>query len=250
MRLSRTQIDKLGERLRQGEPSAEDLRLLDEYRLSFGEPFATVIKAISQQLQLEPTGRPAKTTQSIVDKLQRESIRLTQVQDIAGCRVVLARVLDQDRAVASLCEIFPSARISDRRANPSHGYRAVHVIVHISGKAIEIQVRTDLQHLWAEFSEKLSDVFDPSIKYGGGDEDMRKTLNAVSKAVEENETIQQKIDALGERIDTLDTERAALLAQDRIQLEEMRETMIGRQQRLSERLRDLLVKLSGLRKER
>jgi ppGpp synthetase/RelA/SpoT-type nucleotidyltranferase len=248
MGLSKAQIDKLGERLREGEPSADDLRLLDEYRLSFGEPFAIVIKTISEQLQLEPTGRPAKTTRSITEKLQRESIRLTQVQDIAGCRLVVGRALDQDRAVASLCEIFPSARVADRRASPSHGYRAVHVIVQISGKTIEIQVRTDLQHLWAEFSEKLSDVLDPTIKYGGGDEDIRRTLNTVSKAVEENERIQQRIDVLEERIEALAPEGVAFLAQEKVQLEEMRETMIGRQQQLSERLRDLLVRLSGLRK--
>ena len=33
-----------------------------------------------------------------------------------------------------------------------------------------------LQHLWAEFSEKLSDVIDPSIKYGGGDDDIQAEL--------------------------------------------------------------------------
>jgi ppGpp synthetase/RelA/SpoT-type nucleotidyltranferase len=34
---------------------------------------------------------------------------------------------------------------------------------------IEIQVRTELQHLWAQLSERLSDMLDHSIKYGGGD---------------------------------------------------------------------------------
>jgi ppGpp synthetase/RelA/SpoT-type nucleotidyltranferase len=48
---------------------------------------------------------------------------------------------------------------------------------------IEIQVRTSLQHLWAEVSEKLSDQFDPAIKYGGGDDKIRQLLMNASAAV-------------------------------------------------------------------
>jgi putative GTP pyrophosphokinase len=249
MGLSKAQIDKLGERLKKGDSNADDLRLLDEYRLLFGEPFAVVSTTISERLGLEQTGRPAKTTKSITEKLQRESIRLTQVQDIAGCRVVVGRPPEQDRVVASLCEIFPTARVTDRRTNPSYGYRAVHVIVQISGKSVEIQARTDLQHLWAEFSEKLSDVLDPAIKYGGGDKDIRKALDTVSRAVEENETIQQRINVLGERIEALSTEHGVLFAEQKVQLEEMRETMIGREKRLSENLSALVARLSATRKK-
>ncbi len=222
--------------------------MLDEYRLSFGEPFGIVIKAISERLRLQPTGRPAKTTQSIVQKLQREKIRLTQIQDIAGCRLVVPRVLDQDRAVASLREVFPDAHVMDRRANPSHGYRAVHVIVEISGKTIEIQVRTDFQHLWAEVSEKLSDVLDPTIKYGGGDEDTRKMLDVVSKSVENNEAIQRQIDDLGEKIDAFSTAKAVDLTGEKLQIEKLREAMLTRQEQVSKPLRDVLGKLSSLRK--
>jgi ppGpp synthetase/RelA/SpoT-type nucleotidyltranferase len=34
--------------------------------------------------------------------------------------------------------------VIDRRINPSHGYRAVHIIAKVSGMPIEIQVRTSL----------------------------------------------------------------------------------------------------------
>jgi ppGpp synthetase/RelA/SpoT-type nucleotidyltranferase len=37
--------------------------------------------------------------------------------------------------------------VIDRREKPSHGYRAVHVIVECGGRMVEIQVRTELQHL-------------------------------------------------------------------------------------------------------
>jgi GTP pyrophosphokinase len=196
MPITKAQIDKLGDRLRRSESTADDLRMLDEYRLSFGEPFAIVIKTLSERLQLEPTGRPAKTTQSIVEKLQRESIRLTQVQDIAGCRLVVGGAMDQDRVLASILEIFPGAHLTDRRTNPSHGYRAVHVIVEISDKTVEIQVRTDLQHLWAEFSEKLSDVVDSTIKYGGGDAGWRHILEQASSLVRGVEQLERVVQML------------------------------------------------------
>lgn len=65
--------------------------------------------------------------------------------------------------------------------------RAVHVIVENSGKLIEVQVRTPLQHLWAELSEKLSDVVDASIKYGTGDRDILIILNVMSQKIKDQE---------------------------------------------------------------
>ncbi len=189
--LSNTQIDRLGDRLRQGSVTESDLRFLDEYRRSFGEAYETVVRTIRERLRLELTGRPAKSTSSLIEKLHRESIRLVQVQDIAGCRVVVADVPEQERIVASLCDLFPGAVVADRRSAPSYGYRAVHVTVRISGKLVEIQIRSSLQHSWAELSEKLSDVVDPAIKYGGGPDEVKKTLISASKAVatlEEAET--------------------------------------------------------------
>lgn len=171
----------------------QDLRMLDDYRRSFGEAHETVVATIRDQLQLEPTGRPAKSTISLIEKLHRESIRLAQVQDIAGCRIVVTDVSEQESVVASLRGIFPQASVIDRRAAPSYGYRAVHIVVKISGMLVEIQVRTLLQHLWAEISERLSDVLDPEIKYGGGDELTRKVLRTTSESVAKIEDVEMDI---------------------------------------------------------
>src|SRR5712664_1005208 len=97
--LSKTQIDKLGDRLKKGDITEADLRLLDEYRRSFSEGYEFVIRAIRAVLGLEATGRPAKSTTSIVEKLQRESIRLTQIQDIAGCRIIVPRIVEQQTII-------------------------------------------------------------------------------------------------------------------------------------------------------
>jgi ppGpp synthetase/RelA/SpoT-type nucleotidyltranferase len=61
------------------------------------------------------------------------------------------------------------------------------MIAEISGRHVEIQVRTHLQHLWAELSEKASDVMDPAIKYGGGPETWRKILAISSEIVRSDE---------------------------------------------------------------
>ena len=191
MALSKTQIDRLGNRLKDGSHTESDLRMLDDYRRSFGEAYEAVVGTLRQRGAL-PTGRLAKSTVSIVEKLRRESIRLSQVQDIAGCRVVVGDVLEQDQFVTGLEVDFPATTVIDRRESPSHGYRAVHVIVKMSGKLVEIQVRTALQHLWAEVSEKSSDVLDPTIKYGGGDQRWRIILAICSKSVASYEQFEKK----------------------------------------------------------
>ena len=88
--VSKSHIDRLGDRLRTGNIDEEDLRLLDRYRLSFSTSYEFVVGKIRDDLRYEPTGRPAKSTTSISEKLRRETIRLTQIQDIAGCRIVTA----------------------------------------------------------------------------------------------------------------------------------------------------------------
>ena len=181
--VSKTKIDRLGGRLRKGNIDEGDLQLLDSYRLSFAEPYELIVGTIRNDLSLEPTGRPAKSTSSISEKLRRESIRLTQIQDIAGCRLVVSDIIEQDKVVESLVRLFSNASIVDRRSIPSHGYRAVHVIASVRGKSVEIQVRTSLQHLWAELSEKFSDVVDPAIKYGGGDDVIQQILMRASNLV-------------------------------------------------------------------
>jgi putative GTP pyrophosphokinase len=167
--------------------------LLDSYRRSFADSYENVVGRIRGQLALEPTGRPAKSTTSIIDKLQRESIRLSQMQDIAGCRLTVADIGVQDEVVAQLKGLFRTVTIVDRRQHPSHGYRAVHIIIDDSGKFVEVQIRTSLQHLWAELSEKLSDVVDGAIKYGGGDEYALLLLNRMSYHIMKLETLPEGV---------------------------------------------------------
>src|SRR5947207_2142435 len=102
MSLIKTQIDKLGQRLRDADASESDLIALDEYRESFTIAYESVVQMIRENLGSEPAGRPAKTTKSITEKLRRETIRLSQMQDIAGCRLIVPDLLEQDNTVEKL----------------------------------------------------------------------------------------------------------------------------------------------------
>jgi len=181
-KLSTSQINKLGERLRKGQARDDDLRALDTFRRSFTSAYDRVFHELSKS-GLTPGGRPAKSTPSIIAKLNRERGRLSKMQDIAGCRIEVDNLVEQDRVVADLVAKFSNATVRDRRIKPSHGYRAVHLVVDSGGFLVEIQVRTPLQHGWASAVEKLADTIDPDIKYGGGPDEFRKIISLMSQTV-------------------------------------------------------------------
>src|SRR6476660_8791415 len=99
--LTISQLNKIGERLRNNIESEADIQSLEEFRASFGEAYQEVFDYLSS-IGLNPGGRESKTTQSIRAKLVREKTRLSKMQDIAGCRVVVDDLKAQDRAVESL----------------------------------------------------------------------------------------------------------------------------------------------------
>ncbi|HEY2322971.1 MAG TPA: hypothetical protein VGJ82_08905 [Thermoanaerobaculia bacterium] len=82
--LSNAQVDRLGERLRRGAFDEADRRTLDEYKLTFEPAYNRVVERVYRVTRLPLSGRPSKLTSSIGEKLKRESIRLSQMQDIAG----------------------------------------------------------------------------------------------------------------------------------------------------------------------
>ena len=59
----------------------------------------------------------------------------------------------------------------------------MHIIATAQSRPVEIQVRTELQHLWAQLSERLSDARGSAIKYGGGDPDIRQRLSEMSDLI-------------------------------------------------------------------
>ncbi|MEO8162810.1 MAG: RelA/SpoT domain-containing protein [Ilumatobacteraceae bacterium] len=136
-------------------------------------------RSSEKQLKIELEGRFSqnnfqfysrlKNLGTIREKLIRSALPLSRIRDIVGLRIVISggRGL-QDSVVSEIVNEVNAdrCRVIDRRSKPRSGYRAVHVEL-IRGAAIsEIQVRTQLQHQWANLFESLSKVVGRGIRYG------------------------------------------------------------------------------------
>lgn len=67
----------------------------------------------------------------------------------------------EDKVVESLTKVFENTTVVDRRNQPSHGYRAVHIVVKEGGKLVEIQVRTVSDKTAVkEIARELQDALD------------------------------------------------------------------------------------------
>jgi putative GTP pyrophosphokinase len=202
--LPRSRIDRLGELLRRGDPGEEDLHLLNRYRGLFRPALEHVVSLSQGIVDVEVTERQ-KTIRSIVAKLRREKTRLSRMQDIAGCRIVLPDMRAQDDFRGKVVESAPSWLIVDRRLRPSHHYRAVHLIADVEGLLVELQVRTALQQVWAELSEALDRLWE-GVKYGGGPPSVRRALSLSSDAIAGLESSEQSIFARVQRLRSMPSE--------------------------------------------
>ena len=173
MTLSNTLIGKLGDRLRSGDFSEADLDMLDAFRQTYSEideqAYQLIQRTLASTIGWTSTKRKRKTQQSIVDKLRRQPrLRLPQMQDIAGCRIVIQGGSQVADTLGSLLTgAFESLRWDiERKERHAHGYRATHIIAKKLQKFYEIQLRTYAQDIWANLIERLSDE-NNTLKYGG-----------------------------------------------------------------------------------
>jgi putative GTP pyrophosphokinase len=177
MTLSNSQITKLGDRLRSGDFSETDFTVLDEFRQTYSEideqAYQLIQRTLAATTGWTSTKRKRKTQQSIVDKLRRQSqLRLPQMQDIAGCRIVIQGGSQAADTLSSLLMgAFESLKWeSERKDRHAYGYRATHIIAKKGQKFYEIQLRTYAQDVWANLVESLSDE-NNTLKYGGSDQE-------------------------------------------------------------------------------
>lgn len=198
--ISRNQLDKLGDRLRDSEvPVDDDLELLQQVLAAYDE----VLQAVRQRLtglRLKPTVR-LKTTGTLVDKLRRDrTSSLKTVHDLAGARVVVQGTINdqnavRDRIVQHFSKDAAKIVVVDRREDPRAGYRAIHVVVRLEAVPVEIQIRTALQDSWAQVFERLADQWGRGIRYGEDPDrvseepaaaDRRKEIVALMMKLSEN----------------------------------------------------------------
>lgn len=123
-----------------------------------------------------------KRLSSIELKLKiRPKMKLTQMQDLGGCRAILPDIIDVQELVAlyrasglkhsllTIDDYISTPRVS--------GYRGVHLVYAYNsdksetynGLKIEMQLRSQLQHAWATSVEVVGMLVDQSLKSSLGD---------------------------------------------------------------------------------
>ncbi len=225
--ISGNQLRKLGERLaRDDRISEDDYNLLERVAGVYQATLDEVDERL-RRVGFQATTR-VKTTGTLVEKLRRDStLKLNQVHDLAGARIVVDGPREQDQAVERIKMEFESCpkacTVKDRRQAPSFGYRAVHVIVFPEGVPVEIQVRTALQDAWAQIVEKLGDRWGRGIRYGAGPDRPDEAADEAAAAdvgFAAGLTRSQVVDGMMELADRMATFESAASA-ERLVAEEM-----------------------------
>jgi ppGpp synthetase/RelA/SpoT-type nucleotidyltranferase len=162
--ISGSQLKKLTRRPRDGTETPEDIHAYADFRLYYRQvlerAYVEVTQLCSETEHAEPITPRVKTLKTTMEKLHRqpELRSLAQIRDLAGLRAVVHGTrADQDDVVARIAARLPDnnqpPKIIDRRLDPRSGYRAVHLEIRREGIRLEVQVRTALQHRWAELFE-------------------------------------------------------------------------------------------------
>ena len=183
---SKSLIDRAGRVL--SRPAGEDAEdygelesIFDEFRKGHLQPISETTLELQQLLQQDNThyliAQRLKRKPQILRKLRRLSVRLTQLQDIGGARIVVEANADVDRLVAFIlsklqCQKqFKLVGKVDYRARgrDDSGYRAYHLILERAGFKLELQLRSRIQHYWAERIERTSVIYGKYLKELEGD---------------------------------------------------------------------------------
>lgn len=190
---------------------AESLEILNNFRACHAYPLNTFqatlrdkINAVKFKNYLVP--QRLKRTPSIIFKLQRETLRLPQMQDIGGLRAILSDIDE----VNTLVRMYKASKFQHKIKNEkdyltypkSSGYRGYHIIYqyknsvnsNYDGLFIELQIRTKLQHAWATAVETMGTFIQHSLKSSQGPDEYLTFFALVANAfaiVEETPSLSQ-----------------------------------------------------------
>lgn len=186
---SRGEVDRLGAHLREADGSlrsAEDVAMYIAWSTGYARAMQEVQAAIFERTVVagvEGTiSSRVKQIDSVAAKLRRlPTMRLSVLEDIAGCRIVVAATRDAER-LAGACSTLEITRQRNYHESPHNGYRALHLTVRASdGRPVEVQIRTEIEELWANMTERCAALVDPELKYGGGPQEFRELLDEMSE---------------------------------------------------------------------
>jgi ppGpp synthetase/RelA/SpoT-type nucleotidyltranferase len=197
--LSQKQINKIGKNFRDSVFEKEDIQFLEEYRKNFDNILINlsneVSKSIKETLQKFVLVGRLKRIYSIIRKLQRKNnygMDLTRMSDIAGIRVIVKNIEDQEKVLENLKKNFKVEKIYDYR-NDEKLYTSIHlIIIGAENKLIEIQIRTLAQQAWADESES----FGEQVKFGKYTADIEeylRLLNTITTEIDQTGKVPNKL---------------------------------------------------------
>lgn len=186
-----TEISKAGNSLRKWSELTKEqkdhvLDVLAFLRLCHEAPLGnavTLLKATTASIDRNAIyGKRLKRAVSIYKKLRRfEKMSLRNMQDIGGCRAIVATEKKLWQSVRALrrCKEFRTKegriRAKDYITQPKDtGYRSYHLVGTFKndtgpGRNIEIQIRTKVQHYWATAVEIVDLFTGQALKSNNGD---------------------------------------------------------------------------------
>ena len=187
---SKNQIRKLGSRLRNADVPAEaDVTDYIHWSQGFGAALSEIEARVRESAERElasdsfQISARIKQISSVRAKLIRQRTSLSDLEDIAGCRVILPSLVEVDQFILQ-CAKLAVTRTRDSRADSNNGYRAVHLTLRSEDQhAVELQIRTRIQHAWAQLTERAAASRGIEVKYGGGPNEIRHMLASFSKMV-------------------------------------------------------------------
>lgn len=245
-------MDRAGRTLLDESASVEEAdaawEALANWRAMHAFPLNTMTMDLRQKVRRVQPGalvvQRLKRARSVLSKLQKESsMRLTQMQDIGGCRAVL----DSIDAVYAVRDRYHRSRSNHalvtednyiEEPKPS-GYRSVHLVYRFQSRAhpqynkllFEVQLRTRTQHAWATAVETVGAVIGQALKASEGEQHWLAFFRAAAGALEYTEsqpiavqrdvtrgTLARSLIELGKRLDVyrkLTAYRSALKAIER-----------------------------------
>lgn len=233
-RYSKTKVDGAGQALADhlrliGESKAiveerspelpQAVEVIDWWRDEHAKPLSRV--AANLRYYVAEEGKPVvaqrlKKFPTIVDKLLREpKMKLSRMADIGGVRAVLPNQEAAYRIAIRLRKNWTITKVRDYVSEPKEdGYRALHLINRHRGRLIEVQLRTELQDLWANAVEMDARRIAPGLKFGAGPAELREFYVALGEFLADadqgrpvDDALLQLLHGLQERVVTLERTR-------------------------------------------
>ena len=207
-KISKTQIRKIGQSIRENLISENELNIFNAYRNIYIEVMEYFVNSIKDKLP-KPLfiARRLKRLESIKIKLQRfPQMELDRIQDIGGTRAVFKNLNEVKEYIKNIKQIndipFKLIKENNYISNPKDdGYRSYHLIFeclleNLKGYKVELQIRDLKQHYWATAIEILALINqNNNIKIGKAEEFYKKFFFLSSKLLH-NEINSIEIDEL------------------------------------------------------